>query len=90
MLMVELCVPNSSFICSWAKLFLFSRDLKDESLVLGGRQSPSTSLTSGAAGRKLLQPQMSQLLCLHGSESPAAAELLGLFCSQWRLEPGSL
>lgn len=36
MLVVELCVPNSSFICSWAKLFLFSRDLKDESLGSGG------------------------------------------------------
>lgn len=88
--MAELCVTNSSSICSWAKLFLFSRDLKDKSLGLGGRQSSSTSLTSAAAGRKLLQPQMSQLLCPHGSDSPAAAELLGLFCSQWRLKPGSL
>lgn len=77
---VELCVANSSFICSWAKCFLFSRNLKAESLGLGGMQSPSTSLTSRTAGRKCLQPQKSQLRCPRGCAS-SSTELLGLFCS---------
>lgn len=82
-------MANSSFICCWAKYFLFSRDLKDESLGLGGMQSPSTSLISRTAGRKCLQPQIPQLLCLYGYDSPSA-ELMGLFCSTsegWR--PGN-